>query len=334
MADSKLNGHRNTLKDVAAQAGVSVMSVSLALRGGAASNRVSEQTRLRVLAAARELDYRPNARARALRLQQTDIIGFYAGHGYVNVRIPFFAEAVSGLQQGCEQVGKNLLLHSLSQTAGSDAVYRELMDGRVDGLVAAMPATDALAARLASVNVPIVAFADAIAGVPSVVVDDARGAELIAEHIADLGHRRVVFAAGPILPFSGRRRQHTFLESAVSRGMDVIVRALGDDASLADFVTAARAERSTAIVAWNDFDARRILFAAQRLGLNVPGDLAITGFDGCPSPYNDPFPLTTIRLPWAEAASLAVIVLDRLIKHQPVDEFTTLPVSLLRGATT
>jgi DNA-binding LacI/PurR family transcriptional regulator len=334
MAGSNTNRHRNTLKDVAEQAGVSVMSVSLALRGGTATNRVSEETRARVLAAARELDYRPNAWARALRLQQSDIIGFYAGHGYVNVRIPFYAEAVSGLQQGCEQVGKNLLLHSLSPTGDSDAVYRELVDGRLDGLVAAMPATDALAARLASVNVPIVAFADAIAGVPSVLVDDVRGAGLIAEHIAGLGHRRVVFAAGPNMPFSGRRRQSAFLERALDYGMDVNVRGLGGDDSLDDFVTATQAEGSTAVVAWNDVDARRILNSTQRLGLSVPSDLAITGFDGCPSPYNDPFPLTTIYLPWADAASQAVIVLDQLIKHQPVDEFTTLPVSLLRGATT
>jgi DNA-binding LacI/PurR family transcriptional regulator len=179
-----------------------------------------------------------------------------------------------------------------------------------------------------------VAFADAIDGVPSVVVDDVRGAELIAEHVAGLGHRRVVFAAGRNLPFSGRRRQHAFLESACSLGMDVTVRSVGADEALDEFVTAAHADGSTAIVAWNDVDARRILATANRLGLEVPGDLAITGFDGCPSPYNDPFPLTTIRLPWAEAASQAVIVLDRLIKHQTVDEFTTLPVSLVRGATT
>ncbi|MHB8637079.1 MAG: LacI family DNA-binding transcriptional regulator [Fimbriimonadaceae bacterium] len=334
MSRAKPNGYRNTLKDVAVQAGVSVMSVSLALREGPASNRVSEGTRLRVLAAARELDYRPNARARALRLQQTDIIGFYAGHGYVNVRIPFYAEAVSGLQQGCEQVGKNLLLHSLSQTADSDAVYRELVDGRVDGLVAAMPATDALAARLASVNVPIVAFADALPGVPSVLVDDVRGAQLIADHIAELRHRRVVFAVGPSMPFSGRRRQQAFVERALEYGMDVNVRVLGRDACADAFVTETKAQGATAVVAWNDVDALRILSSAQSLGLDVPGDLAITGFDGCPSPYHDPFPLTTIHLPWAEAAGQAVIVLDRLIKNQPVDAFTTLPVSLMRGATT
>jgi DNA-binding LacI/PurR family transcriptional regulator len=286
------------------------------------------------MAAARDLDYRPNARARALRLQQTDIIGFYAGHGYVNVRIPFYAEAVSGLQQGCEQVGKNLLLHSLSQTTDSDAVYRELVDGRVDGLIAAMPATDALAARLASVHLPIVAFADAIAGVPSVVVDDVHGAQLISEHIADRGHKRVVFAAGRNFPWSGKRRQQAFIESAMGYGIEVNVRSIGLDDPLEEFVSAARAEGSTAIVAWNDVDARRVLNAAQRLGLNVPADMAITGFDGCHSPFTDPFPLTTIQLPWAEAASQAVIVLDRLIRHQSVDEFTTLPVSLLRGATT
>ena len=325
---------RPTLKDVANQAGVSIMSVSLAIRSSDDSRRVSLETRRRVLDAVQELGYRPDARARALRLRQTNVIGFYAGYGWINVRIPFYAESISGLQIGCELVEKNLLLHSLSRNAASEEVYFELIGGSVDGLVVAMPPTDTLAARLASDHLPVVAIADPLPGIPSVVVDDAAGARMIAEHISELGHRSVVFAAGPALPISGKIRQQAFIEAAMSQGMEVVVRSLGDDSKIPEFVACAHRDRTTAIVAWNDIDARRILAGCRIAGLDVPGELAIVGFDGCTVPFVDPFPLTTIRAPWSEVAQESVMVLDRLIRNEPYDMHTVLPVQFVRGATT
>src|SRR5688572_11862549 len=99
----------STMKKVAERAGVSLMTVSLALRDDAQSSRLSKETRQHVREVARALRYRPNARGRALRSGQTNVIGLYAGYGYVNVRLPFFTEVVSGLQEGCEAFKKDLL---------------------------------------------------------------------------------------------------------------------------------------------------------------------------------------------------------------------------------
>ena len=326
--------HRPTLKDVANRAGVSVMSASLAMRSAAGSGRVSAETQKRVLDIARELGYRPDARARALRLRKTNVVGFYAGYGWINVQIPFFAETIGGLQQGCELLKKNLLLHSLSRDSGSEEVYQELIDGSVDGLVVAMPASDPLASRLAADHLPVVAIADTIPGIPSVVVDDAGGAAMIAEHVADLGHVAAVFAAGPALPVSGKRRQQAFIEAAMSRGLEVTVRSLGEDPEIPEFVTKAKQSGATVIVAWNDFDGRRILSACRKAGIDVPKEIAIVGFDGCSVPYEDPFPLTTIRAPWSEVAQQSVILLDRLVHNGACEMETVMPVQFVRGATT
>ena len=156
-------------------AGVSVMTVSLALRGGMASARISPDTTRRVLEAAKELEYQPNALGRALRSGRTNILGLYAGYGYINVRLPFFTEIVSGLQEGCEQVKRDLLLHGAFHSAAPEDILTELADGRLDGLIVNIPSDDPLAQRLIRSSLPAVAIADPLPHVPSVVVDEAEG---------------------------------------------------------------------------------------------------------------------------------------------------------------
>jgi DNA-binding LacI/PurR family transcriptional regulator len=310
------------------------MSASLAIRGSEESNRVSPETRRRILEVARELDYRPDARALALRRQRTNIIGYYAGYGIINVRIPFFTETIGGLQQGCELLGKNLLLHSPSLDAESDEVFRELIDGKVDGLVVSMPATDPMAKRLAETHLPVVAVADPIPGIPSVVVDDFGGGRLIAEHLAELGHRRAVFGIRGGAPTSAKLRQQGFMQAAAERGLDVTVRPLGTETEPCSFVLRARELGASVIVAWNDADAYRVLEACHTTGIRLPEDMALVGFDGCPGPYHHSFPLTTVHAPWAEVAQQAVFVLDRMLRNEPYALETVLPVQFVPGATT
>src|SRR5262249_47656133 len=118
-----------TMKDIAERVGVSKMAVSAVLSGTSSTARVSEATRERILAAARELRYRPNAIARSLRSKRTNIIGFYSGYRYIDPRNPFFAEIVGGLQEGCAEHRKDLLLHTVFQRASVDDIYGELVDG-------------------------------------------------------------------------------------------------------------------------------------------------------------------------------------------------------------
>src|SRR5688500_9811310 len=182
-----------TLNDIAELVGVSKMAVSAVLGRTSGYVRVSEGTRQRIVDTARELDYRPNAVARFLRDRRTHIIGFHSGHGYVSPRNAFLAEIIHGLQQGCDERQKDLLLHGVFQNRPVDKIYDELADGRIDGLVLCEPADDPLVGRLTGARLPAVVVVDAVKGLPSVVADDAGGTRILIDHLWSRGHRRVIY---------------------------------------------------------------------------------------------------------------------------------------------
>ena len=321
------------MRDVAERAGVSVMTVSLALRGGRDDKRVSPETLERVREVAAELGYTHNARARALRLGRTNVIGLYAGHGYVNVRIPFFTEVVSGLQEGCEEVKRDLLLHGVFHGTSEEAIMRELADGRIDGLIVTLPQTSSLVPLLANSSFAVVSIADDLPGVPSVVVDEADGARQIAEHLYGLGHRSVVYvtsADGGIV--SAETRMARFVEVADELGIRLFM--VRPSATGIEVAQLAQSTGASAVVAWNDLSAFRLLSDWQRAGIRVPRDLSLVGFDGVPLPYGLPNPLTTVAAPWAEVAKTAVRLLDDHLNGRSVPSRTQLPVRLVAGTTT
>lgn len=320
------------LQDVAERAGVSVMTVSLALREDGAK-RMSADTRERVLQAAKELRYQPNARARAFRLGRTNVIGLYAGYGYINVRTPFFTEIVSGLQEGCERVRKDLLLHGIFHGTAAEDIYLELADGRIDGLVVTMPAQDPLAEKLRRSGLPVVAVSDAIDGLPSVVVDDVGGMREVVEHLYARGHRRIEFVMSPAQPVSALRRRDEFLRVSAELGIGASVVVVETDESAADLVVGAAGRGITAFACWNDVVARRLLDYSRQTGTRVPDELAITGFDGCPLPFADPFPLTTVVAPWADAACRSAELLDSMLRGEEIPPETLLPVRFAPGST-
>jgi DNA-binding LacI/PurR family transcriptional regulator len=326
------------MKDVAARAGVSVMTVSLVLRENASGSRVSEETRQRVQEAARELSYLPNARARALRSGYTNIIGLHAGYGWLNVRHPFYTEIVSGLQDGCEEFKKDLLLHGTFRGHTPDDIYTELADGRIDGLVVNMPPEDPLAERLASSHFPVVAVADPLPNIPSVVVDDAGGSRMLVEYLKSRGHRRFLYLSGGVHPISTVRRRDAFFARAAEHELEVKEICLTGERSLDECFTDGLLsldpqQRPTAIVCWHDDTAYAVLAHCRRRGIRVPEEIAVVGFNGCPTPIDSLWSLTTIRAPWAAAARTAVAYLQTLLEGKSVPQETVLPVEFIPGHT-
>ena len=329
------NSSSATIKQVAERAGVSTMTVSLSLRDS--GSRISEETRLRVLEAARALHYRPNARARALRSGATNILGLYAGYGFVNVRRPFFTEIISGLQEGCERFQKDLLLHGVFHGETPESILMELVDGRIDGLIVNIAADGVLARKLAESRLPVVAVADPVPGIPSVLVDDREGARLMAAYLRERDFARFVYVDGSLPAISAVRRREAFLDAAQEFGLEK-VGALSSEsdwesALLPPLLGHVRARSGLAIVCWNDDTAYGLLGALRRQGVRVPEDVGIVGFDGCPTPFDEFWSLTTIRAPWAAVARAAVEQMDRLLTGGVAEPEITLPVELLKGQT-
>lgn len=213
-----------TIKDIAARVGVGSTTVSAVL--GATSSRhvrVSEATRARVLETARAMNYRPNRAARCLRSRTTNttnVVGVCMTQGYLDPRVPFTQEIVSGLHQGCDEHGKHLLLHGTYGGRAPLDVCAELTDGNVDGLVLFTTPQDPLVGLLAASGLPVVAVADALPPLPSVVVDDQGGSRLLAAHLAAAGHRRVAYFPSNAALLSASRRRLAFFEAAAAHGME------------------------------------------------------------------------------------------------------------------
>ena len=321
------------LEDVARMAHVSKMTVSLCLRADQGEGRVSLDTRERVINAVRELGYKPNVHARGLRLGRSDVIALYAGHGYLNVRKPYFTEIVSGLQEGCEIARKDLLLQGAFHTAEGSELIPELLNGRVDGLIVDMFPNDPLATMLLDANLAVIAISNEIEGIPSIVVDDYAGSQMIAHHLASLGHQRVAYVVAEFEPLSGQKRRLSFLDAAADLGLHTLIVHTNTEELWCLWIRQMLDMGVTALVCWNDDYARLVLRELLEMGIDVPGRVAVTGFDGCPATSIEKHPLTTIAAPWSEVAKSAVLSLSSILAGAQVEPRVVYPVQFVRGAT-
>lgn len=332
-------GRPVTIRDVAAKASVSLATVSAILNGSRANTRFSAATRQRVVDVARELGYRPNAIARALVQRSTNIVGLYFGYGHLEPHDPFHAEVLSGLQAGCEELRRDLLIHYSFHRWDTDEVFSELANGKIDGLVMIAAPNDPLVKRVGESSLHVVAMTDRIPTIPSVIADDAAGSRSIAEHLAERGHRVVLYRTCPGASDSAGRRYQAFVAAAEQLGM-VVYSATTDDwkgglsAEERDLLARRRMLGITAAVCWGDPSANALLKYCDRDDISVPGDLAVAGFNGIEPPVEPKRHITTIRAGWGQVANRAVHLLADLIEGREAPQLTVLPVHFVPGDTT
>ncbi len=341
MKDLMERKRATTLRDVAERAGVSKMAVSAALAGYSGSVRLSESTRARILEAANDLGYTPNEVARSLRRQRTDIIALYCGYGYLNARLPFLSEIIGGVQEACDEYHKDLLLHGVFRGQSVEDIHLACVSGKTDGLILNAAAHDPLVQKLAQSHLPVIAIIDPIEGLPSVCVSDEQGARLTIDYLSQLGHKHVLYFTRGTLPalVSVERRRDAFLKAAVDASITVTECGYTDLAEmngdlLLSLIRPAASKSHTAAVCWNDAVAYELLTKCVQLGIRVPTDLAIIGFDGLGTQIDSVMQLTSVRAPWAQVARTAVALLTAQIAGENVPEETVLPVELQVGSTT
>ena len=271
-----------TIKDVAALAGVSVATTSRVLSGNPAT---SADARSRVHAAAAELDYHPNAQARALRSTRTHAIGLLVP----DVRNPFFADLAHTVEQAALVHGFATLLGNANERKNQQDRYLDnLIARRVDGIIVA-PLGDGSGSIRSVVGreIPAVFIDRTIEGIdlPSVTTDSDTGIREAVDHLAALGHTRIGYIAGPQSTSTGRERYASFVRAAVDRGLslDPALIVFGDfqaeSGSTAVRTLLALHEPPTALLVADSPMAIGAIGAIQRLGLRIGTDVALVSFD-------------------------------------------------------
>ncbi len=323
---------QTTMDDVAQHAGVSRALVSLVMRD---SPRVSDHSRAKVLASAAELDYRPNVWARNLASGQTNTIGVMLN----DLHNPYFAELAEGVAAGATENGMEVLITSgWQREAGENAAIETLLNLRTDGIVLG-------AARFGSE-----AFSEMAQQTPTVAVsnfhkpdamdtlcnDEAYGAELVVEHLTSLGHSRIVHIDAGTAPGAPERRKG-FTTAMSNRGLAPIVFE-GDyneqSARAAAIDIMKLKEPPTAIFAANDLAASGVFAHLRSIGVSIPDDVSVVGYDDTVLAGLGAISLTTVRQPMQMSGHRATELLIERINGREVAKHELLRPSLVVRSTT
>ncbi|HEY1089785.1 MAG TPA: LacI family DNA-binding transcriptional regulator [Burkholderiaceae bacterium] len=321
-------GRAPTIVDVAEQAGVSIKTVSRVLNHEAG---VNEGTRDAVLAVVAKLKYRPKLSARSLAGARSFLIGLL----YYDPSAAFVARVQQGATLRCRESGYHLVVESLHNEAPDldSQVERVIAALQPDGMILTPPLCDnprlLKALRERATPVVLVSPGHATKALPSVRMDDVRAAEEVTNLLISLGHERIAFIKGDAAQAASGLRYQGFARAMKAHGLAIDPELVHQgDFMFSGGVEGAhqllsRRVRPTAVFASNDDMALGVLAAAQRLGLSVPADLSIAGFDDSPAASLVWPPLTTVRQPLGQMARTAV---EMLIAAQRGEEFDAHPV--------
>ena len=304
-----------TIADVAARAGVSIMTVSRVING---EGRVSDETRARIGEIIREMNYTPSPAARGLASAAVTRIGLL----YTNPSGAYLSEFLIGVMDEISRTGDHLLLHRCDSPEAIETAVAKLTEEGVDGVVLPPPLCDSDRALdlLAKAGKPVVAVATAREdeGVLAVRLDDYAAARTMAEHLLALGHRKIAFVTGDAAQLAARRRLAGFRDALAAAGLAPHAVAEGDYSYRSGIEAAIglldASERPTAIFAANDDMASAVMSIAHRRGLDVPGDLSVVGFDDSLLATTSWPELTTSHQPIGEMARLAIELLLRHVR--------------------
>ncbi|HVL38017.1 MAG TPA: LacI family DNA-binding transcriptional regulator [Fimbriimonadaceae bacterium] len=305
-----------TIRDVAEAAGVSSMAVSKVLHGRGTNVRVSAETAEAIKRAASELRYQPNVLARSLRSRRTHTLGLiFNNFGRLAGGSQYMVQLLDGMTSAAFQAGYSLTI--CPKLAASDSVSL-LNDGRFDGVVwGKVLQDDEMLEHLEHAPVPVVALhishPTSLGRTSFVCCDNDGGLELAVDHLYRLGHRRIAFVADQenLDAQETRLRGDAFKKAMTRRNLscsDTDVLCWHESGT--DLVEYWRAgARHTALILKSEEMAGNVLGMARGLGIQVPEDLSIVGFDSSPYCEATTPRMTAIRQPIEQMASKAVQLL-------------------------
>lgn len=334
-SDSR-GGHRraSTIRDVASLAGVSKSTASRALLR---QPGVSPENLDKVQRAIRQLDFVPNQIARSLSVPSAAMLGLVLRSS----ESPFYGHLAKAFDGEAGERGYEVL-SVVSGDQPDGANYQSLMvlaDLRTAGIVVATPVIDPLTIGRVAARVPLVLVGQM--GQPDnpdvpFVAPDPNDGQVLIKHVAAFGHTSVALTAfRPEQSPTQWVRIEQMRRHLRTRGIRSRIVTVQPEMNLTDLLAELHQAQVTAVLCNNDFVALDVMVAAADLGLSVPRDLSVTGFDGLPPFDHKAFGLTTYRVPAADMAAAAVKLVDKLVRAEAVDRTGIfLPGELVVGRTT
>jgi len=337
--DLKANRQAVTSYDVARLAGVSQSAVSRCFKPGAS---VSAKMRARVMAAAAELGYEPNAIARSLITRRSNLVAVLIS----NLTNLYYPEVLAELTRHLTAYDVRVLLFSLESEADANATLQQIWPYRVDGVIAAAELSPNHVAEFEKRHVPLVFYNRQLNGtsVSSVSCDQEDGARQLVDGLFHAGHRRFALFTGPRESVVGIERKTAALERLEELGIDEVPIFEGNYSyesgyGLVSDMMGARAHGNEgapvdAIVCANDVMAIGALDALRAdYGLTAPEDISVVGFDGVGPARWRSYDLTTIRQPVRRMTEAAVAMLMSMIEDPEVSYEKRVFSGLLRAGT-
>jgi LacI family transcriptional regulator len=327
-----------TLRSVAEHVGLTPSTVSAVLNNSSASHSIPEHTKNRILAAARDLNYRPNFFARSLRVKRTYTIGVILAE----IGDAYASNVISGMERYLREHKFFFLTVAHRNDKKLLATYSTmLLERGVEGFVT----ISTLLTEQPPLPTVAVAGHRRIKGVTNIVLDHRRAASLALKHLVDLGHERIAFMKGSTARADSDDRWNAICEVAAELGIvmrpELIVQLEGDDPTpnlgypFAKQLLA-RKQPFTALFAFNDISAIGSIRAFLEAGLRVPDDLSVVGFDDIQnSAYMSP-PLTTVGQPMQQMGEMAArTLIDRIEgRTKYIAEIVIEPELVVRWSTT
>lgn len=292
---------RATISDVAAEAGVAISTVSLVMNGKGA---VADATRSRVQTAATRLGYTPSRSARGLAAGRTGNLGFVLREDHFRRSEPFYTRVFLGAEFEARRRGLYVLLATVPDHYTPADAPRFLQEHTVDGVVVAGRVDNAFLEALGQSGIPFVLADYAWQDAAAVHLDNEGGAALVADHLVGRGHTRVGFLGADARHPSMAARRRGFVSAMAAAGHAVEDAHVVVSDEAADRRTGTdlaghlldRPDRPTAIFCANDALALGLIDAARAQGLDIPGDVAVVGFDDVEGAALATPPLTTVRV--------------------------------------
>ncbi len=328
---------RVTLNTIAQHLGLTPGTVSAALNNSAASRSIPEHTKARILAAARELNYRPNYFARSLRLQRTYTIGIITEE----IGDPYGSMVISGVEEYLRKHNYFFLTVAHRHDQKVLQSYAQMLIARgVEGFITIDTSINSEPAR------PTVAVAghQRVKGVTNIMLDEKRAARLGLSHLQQLGHQDIAFFRGSPLSSDSSARWSAICEVAGELGirirpeLTVQIDSIDPSPNLGypfGRKLLARNKRFTALYAYNDISAMGAMMAFREVRLRVPEDISVIGFDDISmAAFADPA-LTTIRQPLQRMGQIAAkTVIDQIEGNAPyLREIVVEPELVVRTST-